>query len=116
MKVNLQKGGNTTTTIAHELYHSYEYAKGELNPNRIPPIGNDQGNPNHEDKGIRESEYNAVQFENVIRKSLGLELRDEYGEGGEGVRTGLDLEQREIHDYSQGMPEDDTDKETTKSE
>ena len=87
------EGGNMLSTVAHEIQHSYDIDKGELNPNRIDPIGDDPGinKPDVPEgkTGVKASEYKAVQFENHVRANNDLPLRDVYNEGSDGKRTGL---------------------------
>ena len=72
------ENGTVTSTLGHEFQHVYDNAEGELNPNTMDPIGDDQGDKNG--RGAQVSEYKAVLFENKIRAANGLEERNKYGD------------------------------------
>ena len=95
------RGDDLTRLIAHEIFHSYEIDKGILNTNRMAPIGDDPGRS--DGKGVKISEYRAVQFENHVRANLGLPLQTYYDEGkAEGKRTGL-LNENHNYKLSSGL-------------
>ena len=103
---NAVEGGNMLSTIGHEIQHSYDIEKGQFNPNRIDPIGEDNGIPEPEvpgaKTGVKFSELKAVQFENHVRANNNIPLRDVYNEGvKDGKRTGLSqMSVEEYKDYN----------------
>lgn len=61
-----------TISLAHELGHAWDGIKGILYPN----YNNEKDNLRH--KGILYGEWRAVYHENMIRKELGIPLRQYY--------------------------------------
>ncbi|TNF48862.1 MAG: hypothetical protein EP305_04265 [Bacteroidetes bacterium] len=68
------------STLAHELYHGYDYQLGTTSDDIINVNGNE----------IKQSEIDAVNMENKIRKSAGNPARVKYG--------GIDIPKEKLKD------------------